>query len=161
MVEGEKRGAVGRASKDPYSELEKYPEPTVCPRCGLVYRAGRWQVAKEPPTGRARESHCPACRREIDRMPAGLLGLSGDYLAKHRDEILNIARNQAASVAATRPLQRILWIEEKGGSIEIATTNPHLALRIGRAIRSACKGELTVKQAERDSLVRAYWERES
>jgi hypothetical protein len=94
-------------------------------------------------------------------MPAGLLELSGDYLAKHRDEILNIARNQAASVAATRPLQRILWIEEKGGPIEIATTNPHLALRIGRAIRSACKGELTVKQAGRDSLVRAYWERES
>ena len=160
MVEGEKRGALGRASKDPYSELEKSPEPTVCPRCGLVYRSGRWQVAKEPPAGGARESQCPACRRALDRSPAGLLELGGDYLTQHRAEILNIVRNQAASVAATRPLQRILWMEEKADRIEIATTNPHLALRIGKAIRSACKGVLAVREADRDPRVRAYWERE-
>jgi hypothetical protein len=161
MAQGEKRGAVGGAGKDAYSELGKYPEPTVCPRCGLVYRAGRWQSAKDHPMGRAKESQCPACRRAVDRMPAGLLELSGGYLTGHREEVLNIAKNQAASVGLTRPLQRILWTEEKDGRVEIATTSPHLALRIGKAIRSACKGELVVKQAERDSLVRAYWNRES
>lgn len=163
MVEGEKRGAVGRTSKDPYSELEKSAEPTVCPRCGLVYRAGRWPAATERRStpGRPKESHCPACRRALDRFPAGLLELRGGYLQEHCQEILNIAKNQAASVAVTRPLQRILWIEELEVRIEIATRNPHLALRIGKTIRSACKGELVVKQAERDPLVRAYWERES
>jgi len=97
----------------------------------------------------------------MDRLPAGLLELRGAYLASHRGEVLNIARNQPASVAATRPLQRILWIEERKSGLEIATTNPHLALRIGKAIRSACKGELVVKQADKDPLVRVYWERES
>jgi NMD protein affecting ribosome stability and mRNA decay len=161
MAQGEKRGAVGRASKDPYSELAKYPEPTACPRCGLAYRAGRWQSAAQPLAERVRESLCPACRCEMDRLPAGLLELRGAYLASHREEVLNIAKNQAASVEATRPLQRILWIEERKAGLEIATTNPHLALRIGKAIQSACKGELVVKQAQRDPLVRAYWEREN
>ena len=161
MAEGEKRGAIGRAKRDPYSEEAKYPEPTVCPRCGLVYRAGRWQAAREAPPDRAKESHCPACRRAIDRYPAGLVNLEGSYFEEKRDEILNIVRNQEAAVCATRPLQRILWIEEKKGAVEIATTNSHLALRIGKAVHSACKGDLVVKRAGEDPLVRVFWTREN
>jgi NMD protein affecting ribosome stability and mRNA decay len=160
MREGEKRGAVGKESINPYFENQKYPEPTLCPRCGLVYRHGRWQAVAEPLTDPFHESHCPACRREIDRYPAGLVLLRGGYLTKHHQEILNIARNQAASAAAARPLQRIMWIEEEEDRMEIATTNGHLAQRIGKAIGSACKGDLTIKHAAGDQLVRVYWSRE-
>jgi len=160
MREGERRGTVGRESKNPYFEGQKYPEPTVCPRCGLVYHAGRWQKVDEAPSHPVQESHCPACRREIDRYPAGLVVLRGAYLKKHHQEILNIARNQAASAAAARPLQRIMWVKEGQGEVEIATTNGHLALRIGKAIKSASKGDLTIKRAAEDQLVRVYWERE-
>jgi len=93
-------------------------------------------------------------------LPAGLLYLSGGYLAEHREEILNIAQNQASSAAAHRPLQRIMWIQQENGSTEIATTNGHLALRIGKAIESACKGSLNIKHAHGDQLVRVYWKRE-
>jgi len=161
MPEGEKRGRIGGGSTNPYHEGRKYPEPTVCPRCHLVYRNGRWQAAGENATDqRPNESHCPACKREIDGHPGGLLYLSGGYLDQHRKEILNIAHNQASSAAAQRPLQRIMWIEEESESTEIATTNGHLALRIGKAIESACKGNLDIKHAHGDQLVRAYWARE-
>ncbi len=160
MREGEKRGSVGKESSNPYFESQKYTEPTLCARCGLVYRHGRWQADSAPSPGSSQTNNCPACRREIERYPAGLVYLRGDYLAKHHQEIMNIARNQASSAAAARPLQRIMWIEEGKDGVEIATTNGHLALRIGRAIESACKGELISKHAAGDQLVRVYWSRE-
>lgn len=106
------------------------------------------------------KNHCPACKRELDHYPGGLLTLRGGYLAKHHQEILNIARNQEASAAASRPLQRIMWIKEKDEEVEMAVTNGHLALRIGKAIESACKGRLIIKRGGEDPLVRVYWERE-
>jgi hypothetical protein len=161
MSEGEKRGRIGGGSTNPYHEGRKYPEPTVCPRCHLVYRNGRWQTAEAGSDSRtAHESHCPACRREIDLLPAGLLYLSGEYLGVHKEEILNIAHNQASSAVEHRPLQRIMWIEEGEDNTEIATTHGHLALRIGKAIESACKGSLDIKHAHEDQLVRVYWKRE-
>jgi hypothetical protein len=161
MREGEKRGPVGRERKTPYFENQKYPEPTLCPRCGLVYRGGRWQRAEDGAPSSAAKHPCPACRRELDRYPAGLVELSGPYLALHHQEILNIAKNQAASAAAARPLQRVMWIEEKKGTVEIATTDGHLAQRIGKAIESACKGTLVVKQASEDPHIRLTWSREA
>jgi hypothetical protein len=161
MPEGEKRGRIGGGSTNPYHEGRKYPEPTVCPRCHLVYRNGSWRKEDVQPNGpRPSESHCPACRREIDLLPGGLLYLSGEYLGQHKEEILSIAHNQASSASAQRPLQRIMWIDERNGNTEIATTNGHLALRIGKAIESACKGALDIKHAHGDQLVRVYWKRE-
>jgi len=160
MAEGEKRGRIGGKSPNPYHEDRKYPEPTECPRCHLIYRNGRWQHGNETNgTHSAHSSHCPACKREIDRLPAGLLYLSGSYLDQHREEILNIASNQSQSAALQRPLQRIMWIEKGTDNTEIATTDSHLAMRIGKAIESACKGDLTIKHAHDAQLVRVYWER--
>ena len=163
MMQGERRGRIGDGSTNPYHESRKYSEPTICPRCGLVYRGGRWQAIDPPSSSEqaSHESHCPACRREVDRLPAGLLFLRGTYLSAHRKEILNIARNQATAAAEQRPLQRIMWIDESGDTTEIATTTNHLALRIAKAIEGACKGSLTIKHAPDAHLVRAYWEREA
>ena len=160
MAEREKRGRIGGKSPNPYHEDKKYPEPTECPRCHLNYRNGRWQHKDEAnESHEAHSSHCPACRREIDRLPAGLLYLSGPYLDRHREEILNIVNNQSQSAAAHRPLQRVMWIEQGADNTEIATTTNHLALRIGKAIEDACKGDLIIKHAHDAQLVRVYWER--
>lgn len=161
MPEGEKRGRLGGGSANPYHEDRKYSEPTLCPRCRLVYRHARWQQGEvEDHEGDIHESQCPACRREVDGLPGGLLYLRGAYLDEHRQEILNIAHNQAKAAASQRPLQRIMWIEQANEDTEIATTNGHLALRIGKAIESACKGSLDIKHAQGDQLVRAYWNRD-
>jgi len=165
MPEGEKRGRIGGRSTNPYYEDHKYPEPTVCPRCHLVYHNGRWQRQETAPSEAAgtaaasHENHCPACRREMDRMPGGLVSLRGTYWQAHRDEIEHILRNQEKSAAAHRPLQRIMWFEASDVEAEVATTNPHLAVRMGKAVESACKGNLVVKHGQGDQLVRVYWER--
>ena len=164
MTEREKRGRIGGKSPNPYHEDKKYPEPTACPRCQLTYRNGRWQEVPTnttPEPQKIHSSHCPSCKREIDRLPAGLLYLSGSYLDQHRDEIINIVSNQSASAKSQRPLQRIMWIEQDAETTEIATTSSHLARRIGKAIEDACKGTLTIKHAPDDQLERLYWERSS
>ncbi len=160
MTERKKRGRLGGKSANPYHEDKKYPEPTDCPRCHLTYRNGRWQLkhSEEEPQ-HSNTSHCPACRREIDRLPAGLLYLRGAYWEKNSEEILNIAKNQASAAAEHRPLQRIMWIDQTDDKTEIATTSSHLAQRIGKAIEEACKGSLTIKHADDAQLVRLYWER--
>jgi len=161
MPEGEKRGRLGGGSTNPYHEGRKYAEPTICPRCKLVYKHARWQTGElEDAAETVHENHCPACRREIDKLPGGLLFLRGGFLDEHRQEILNIAHNQATAAAAQRPLQRIMWIDDGSDATEIATTNGHLSLRIGKAIESACKGVLDIKHAHGDQLVRVYWARE-
>jgi hypothetical protein len=96
----------------------------------------------------------------MDGIPGGLIHLRGTYLEAHREEILNIAHNQATAAAAQRPLQRIMSVTSTDDGLEIATTDGHLAQRIGKAIESACKGTLTIKHADEDALVRLYWERE-
>lgn len=155
----ERRSRIGQKRKSPYNERRKFPEPTVCSRCGLVYSAGRWQAGGEPPEG-ANDELCPACRREVDRSPGGLVYLSGRYLWEKEGEIMNIVRNQEEQAKAKRPLQRIMWVEKGGGGIEIATTNQHLARRIGRAVNSAHAGDFTIKPKLRERFVRVYWERE-
>jgi NMD protein affecting ribosome stability and mRNA decay len=156
----ERRADIGQEHKSPYSERRKFPEPTVCPRCGLIYIEGRWHHPEgESPAG-ANEELCPACRREVDRQPGGLVYLSGRYLQEREEEIMNIVRNQEEQAKAKRPLQRIMWVEKRDEGIEIATTNQHLARRIGRAVNSAHAGDFTIKQAAGERFVRVYWERE-
>jgi len=156
----ERRSDIGQERKSPYSERRKFPEPTVCPRCGLVYREGRWHRPEgELPRG-ANEELCPACRREVDRQPGGMVYLSGRYLGEKEEEIMNIVRNQEEQAKENRPLQRIMWVEKGDEGLEIATTNQNLARRIGRAVSSAHAGNLTIKQTTGERFVRVYWERE-
>lgn len=159
MVE-ERRGNVGHESKNPYNERCKYPEPTVCPKCGLLYSSGRWTKVEALPKGASREL-CPACRRSKDRYPGGMVYLEGDYLQSKENEILNIVKNQEEEAKSKRPLQRIMWINKNNGQVEIAVTNEHLARRIGKAVNDAQGGQLSIKQSEGDKFVRVYWERES
>ncbi len=156
----ERRGQVGHETDNPYYEGRKYPEPTVCERCGLLYRDGRWQHPGSSPPKDAHRALCPACRRELDRYPGGILHLSGSYLSEKKEEIINLVRNQEEEANKQRPLQRILWIKEGKGEVEIATTTPHLAMRLGRAVHSAHKGDLEIQTLRDEYMVRLFWRRD-
>ncbi|WP_297444604.1 BCAM0308 family protein [Desulfurobacterium sp.] len=151
-------------SENPYYEGQKYPEPTVCPECGVIFKDGRWQWKKdlkEKLPQDVNKSLCPACRRKRDRYPGGIVILKGNFLKEHKEEILNRIRNIVEDVSALRPLQRILWMDEKNdGTIEIATTSEHLARHIGEAINSAFKGNFEVKYNENEKFARIVWERD-
>lgn len=156
----EQRGNVGHESKNPYYEGENYKEPTYCPECDLIYREGRWKNGSlEKKSNKANEALCPACRREREKVPEGLVHLKGDYLEEHRQEILNIAQNRESQAQQTRPLQRIMWIKKDEKSIEIATTSEHLARRIGKAVKNAHDGELKINSGKDERLTRIYWRR--
>ncbi len=158
-MEEARRGDVGHESKNPYYEGKKYKEPTFCTNCGLVYKEGRW-VNDDIPEDNLNEALCPACRRKRDKNPEGLIYLSGDYLREHKEEIIAIARNNEAQARSNRPLQQIMWANCESNTLEIATTNEHLARRIGKAIKRAHDGELEIKSANNERLVRVYWARE-
>lgn len=159
MVE-EQRGNVGHDSKNPYSTEKKYKQPTYCPNCELVYTEGRWTEGDIPNSQQAHKKLCPACRRERDKVPDGIVHLKGQYLSNHQNEILNIVKNCEKRAQSTRPLQRIMSVNKNKGSVEITTTSEHLARRIGKSIHNAHQGDLNIASAQDERLVRIYWKRE-
>jgi NMD protein affecting ribosome stability and mRNA decay len=143
---------------DSYKSKGKLPDPTRCPECGAMFRKGRWTWGGTPGET-AHEQLCPACQRIRDDYPAGYVSLIGEYLATHRDEILNIAKNCEAKEKADHPLQRIIAIKDIDGGVMVTTTDAHLARRIAENIHDACKGSLALQYNKEENLLRATWTR--
>jgi NMD protein affecting ribosome stability and mRNA decay len=142
---------------DAYKSKRKPPEPTRCPDCGAVFSGGRWSWGQA--TADAHEEACPACRRVHDHFPAGTIELQGQFLAAHRDEVLQLARHREAKEKAEHPLERIMGVEDLGGGLRITTTDTHLARDIGEALYSAYKGELSYHYNKQENLLRVRWAR--
>ncbi len=143
---------------DSYKARGKLRDPTRCPECGAVFPKGRW-TWNGAPGASAHEQLCPACQRTRDGYPAGYVSLSGEYLAAHREEILNIVRNCEAEEKARHPLQRIIAIKDVEGGVLVTTTDAHVARRIAERVHDACKGRLALQYSKEDNLVRATWTR--
>ena len=156
------RRIAGRAQSDaiddPYARRSKPGEPTVCPDCGAVFHAGRWQWGPAP--GGAKLVLCPACQRIRDDYPAGVVTLAGGFVRQHEEEILNLIRHQEAAEKAEHPLNRIMQIENKGDGLEITTTDIHLPRRIGEALQRAYDGDLDLTFEEDRYFLRVRWSRE-
>ncbi len=155
------------SSNDPYLESEQLPENSVCTECGDVYMSGRWynrqQLPTKPehgPSGEPQPATCPACRRSRDKLPGGVLKLSGTFLNEHKDEILNLIRNETTKAQAVNPLERVMSMEHTAASMEITTTNEKLAQRIGKALYKAYDGHVEYKWSEDTKLARVNWHRE-
>jgi len=142
----------------PYYEYRKYPEPTVCTKCGAIYKDGRWAWGS-PPQGEVSEELCPACRRIEDKYPGGIVRLEGPYFLEHKEEIINLVKNEEEDTKALRPLQRIMSMEEDDEGLTIYVTYPHLARRIGEKVNSAHKGHLEFNYNEGEKFVRVLWRR--
>jgi NMD protein affecting ribosome stability and mRNA decay len=148
---------VQETRHDTYQLKHKLPEPTVCPQCGAVFHEGRWQWLPKP--AGAHEEMCPACHRIHDEFPAGYVTVGGSFFKDHREELMHLARNEEARARAEHPLKRIMKIENLDDSIEITTTDIHLARGIGEALHHAYQGELEFRYNEQENLLRVVWER--
>lgn len=149
---------------DPYIPQERYEDNTACKRCGDIYMSGRWYSKDLLPEKMLGESPsaavvCPACRKQIDRVPGGVLKITGDFFPTHRDEVLNLIRNETEKAQASNPLERVMSIYSTGGVTEVTTTNEKLAQKIGKALRKAYHGVIEYKFSADSKLARVDWHR--
>lgn len=142
---------------DPYKSKRKLREGTVCRECGAVFAAGRWQWLPRPADGQ--DGLCPACHRQKDHVPAGILTLRGPFLRDHREEILHLIRNLEEREKSEHPLKRIMSIEEGDEEVVVTFTDPHLARGAGEALEHAYHGDLDYQYVEEDVLLRVHWQR--
>lgn len=142
-------------------------EPAVCRKCGAIYSDRRW-TAKRNITVSHKHSHfrppvpalCPACQRIERNIVRGYVKLSGDFLAKHREEIDHLINNETARAWEDNPLSKIISIDDSHDALLITTTTEHLAERLGHALEKAYDGEVSYHFAHEDKLVRVTWHRD-
>lgn len=157
-MSGRKDKLIQEYIHDTYFTKEKFQDPSVCEKCGVVFKDGIFEWLQEVPEG-AQKIICPACRRIMDNYEGGIVYLKGEFLNKHREEIMNLIRNTEEEEKRYRPLERIMDMKEEDGQLIIRTTYEHLARRIGEAIHRAYKGDLKLNYPEGWKYVRVYWER--
>ena len=152
------QGIDRKFDDDPYRSTLKPPEPTVCPSCHASFMDGRWTWQHGPRD--AYHQTCPACQRIQDKFPAGYISIKGEFFKEHRDEIIQLLENHEKREKAERPLQRIMEIEDKrDGSVEVTTTDSHLARGLAEALHDAYKGDLKLRYSRDENLLRATWKR--
>ncbi len=145
---------------DPYFVRQRYRDPSVCGKCGVLFRNGAFEWADKVPKNAARMV-CPACRRIEDRFEGGIIILEGTFLTEHKADILNIIANTEKAEQKSRPLERVMSLTDRGTKIEIRTTYEHIARRIGEAVHKAYKGALAIQYAEGEKYARVYWKRDA
>ena len=143
---------------DPYKHPGKLVAPVLCPQCGAIYRAGRWQWG--PRSAGAPEVVCQACHRGNDNCPAGLVTLTGSFVRPNRAEIVRIATEQGLGEKRDRPANRIIGIDEGEDRVVVRTTDLHLPHRIGAAIQRTFQGRLDHHFDGDDYLMRVNWHRD-
>jgi hypothetical protein len=142
---------------DPYREAKQPEDGTHCPDCGVAWHQGRWQWGVGATDGPSEP--CPACRRIRDDFPAGIVELTGGFVAPHADEILALARHQEELEKGEHPLNRIMAVDELPAGLAIRTTDIHLPRRIGEAVHRAYQGDLDVAYDKDGYFVRVHWRR--
>ena len=144
---------------DPYKSQQKLSGPTLCPDCKAIFSGGRWQWLG----GLSRPMQlcrCPACSRVHDKVPAGMLSISGEFFDQHRDQILNLLHNKVDAEKNQHPLKRVMDIKElTDGSVMVTFTDTHLPRDVGKALVHAYKGKLDIHYAEDEDLTRVKWVR--
>jgi NMD protein affecting ribosome stability and mRNA decay len=143
---------------DPYHSKLKLKGDAVCTECGVLFKDGRWQWGEPRPDWH--KVVCPACQRIQERVPAGFLTLTDEFLRQHREEIEHLIHNIEHREKATHPMKRIMAFEDhEDGSLVVTFTEPHLARAAGTAIEDAYGGHVDIQYTEDEYLLRVYWSR--
>ena len=143
--------------KDVYKATNTMREPGYCTECGATYINGRWSWKEIE--GKKYETICPACKRTVDKYPAGYIEIKGNFFSRHAGEISNLISNTEKMEKNERPLERIMSRHFNKEKIILTTTGIHIARRIGEALFRSYQGEFNFQYAEGDKSIRVYWER--
>lgn len=141
-------------------------EPTVCEKCGALYRKGHWTLNKSALTKGSFEKFepsittCPACLQMATGEPAGFVYIEGGFFSKHEDEIENLLKNEDEKAAHVNPLARVMELKRTKNRLVVTTTTERLAQRIGRSLSRAFGGAVRYDFSHENKLARVYWQRE-
>ncbi|MBI3945748.1 MAG: ATPase [Armatimonadetes bacterium] len=149
---------------DPYLPSESYRGTVICRECHAVNQNERWSLDERiyQEAVKAADAHyivCPACQKLHDRQPGGIVTLSSDFIPEHRDEILNLIRNEDVRARHVNPLERVMEIQEDGSQMVVTTTNEKLAQRLGRAVGRAYGGHVHYHWTSDSKQARVWWTR--
>lgn len=142
---------------DPYRS--EYPNYSYCTECGIAYIDKNWKLDVDNSL-KKNPIVCPACRKIKDNYFEGILYISGNFYKNHKDEIINLIKNEEHRQRLRTALPRIGKIEENEDGMVIYTTNDKLAYRLGKALFKAYKGDLSIKWSDNNIFTRVYWERD-
>lgn len=160
-----KRRGGNSTLNDPYLSKIDYKDPNICPKCGAVYRNKRWEFDENlihdiKLKGDYDKKKCPACRKIEDNYPMGLVFISGRFVTKHKNTILNTIKSEEKRAMEKNPLERIIAIEkEDEDKYLIKTTTDTLAHRIGHILHKSFKGKLDYKFSD-NRFLRTSWSRD-
>lgn len=155
--------------RDDLRTQEAPGEPIVCAGCGAVYVHKRWSLSA---SARARASKtgqpidvriCAGCQRRRSGVPHGFVHVDGTFVRSHRDDIVNLLKNEAARAAEDNPLARIIDWRTDGHTddVLISTTTEHLSIRLGRALEKAFDGRVLYGFSHENKLAHVWWHRDA
>jgi hypothetical protein len=144
-------------------------EPIICAGCGAVYVHKHWSLSA---SSRARASKtgqpidvriCAGCQRRRSGVPHGFVHVDGTFVCSHRDDIVNLLKNEVARAAEDNPLARIIDWRTDGHTddVLISTTTEHLSIRLGRALEKAFDGRVLYGFAHENKLAHVWWHRDA
>ncbi|MBI5399838.1 hypothetical protein HZB07_04410 [Candidatus Saganbacteria bacterium] len=107
------------------------------------------------PTGRHYEGYRD--QKKIEQ--GGIVRLCGSFLLDHEADILNLIKHEGLLAAEKNPQNKILTLAKIDGGIVAETSDHHLALRIGKALLHAYKGEHQYKFTKGEKFVEVDWQR--
>lgn len=137
---------------DPYHKKLKLKAPTVCTNCASVFKKGRWTWAPEPKD--SEKTMCPACQRTRDKVPAGFLTITHDYIGNRQTEIMNLIHHTIVRERQAHPMKRIMDTVDEDDQLRITFTDPHLARNVGDAVEKAYGGTLDYQYTPGEFILR-------
>jgi hypothetical protein len=150
-------------------KADRYDNPTagsaVCTGCQAIYHDKHWHPAGQDAAlnlglGDVPETVCPGCLKEGRQEYDGHVAIAGPFIAKHQEEIIGLIRNTEAHVRAHTPIARIAKLTQAADRIEVMTISSLLAELIGKELKKAYDGKLSVQHPEREDFIRVTWFRE-
>lgn len=136
----------------------------ICLRCGALGMHKHWfadknmaeQVAADP---LVHYVVCPGCKRTEDKLYEGEVLLQSPLILENREMVFGTIYHTAAKAFHDNPLSRVAHIQESDDKIRILTTTKTLAVRLGKAIHRALKGDLEIKPSPGEQYVIVKWSR--
>jgi cold shock CspA family protein len=134
--------------------------PTMCERCGAVYRAKRWQRPAagllQWPVGLA-WTVCPACKQVQEGEYFGRVLIQGGAAVRDEAAVRHRVERIAERAQWTQPQRRVISMERRGDDLEVLTTSQKLAHRIVRSLLSDFGGTAVYGWSDADGELRATW----